>query len=117
MQIAISNVENQAAVVVGIEKITWAMGRYSAYEGLYLGRGLQHQSALEASLVKLYSCILRFLIKAKEFYEMPQSNLKRISATFLITQPYADLFAEIDMAEKLLMEDVKVVEAQRKHEF
>ncbi|KAF3934023.1 hypothetical protein ABW19_dt0201138 [Dactylella cylindrospora] len=111
LQMAISDFENQAAVLVGIEKITFKIGRYTAYEKLYLGLGLEHEGNLRERMITCYCCVLRFLIKAKTFFET--SNLDRIGASLLPTSFHSELLAALEDAEKELMLNIDVMASQR----
>ena len=69
VQVSVENVHQYSVIAEGVEHVTWALTRYKIMERLYLKRRNESTTALTNSLTELYTCILRFLIKAQRFYE------------------------------------------------
>jgi hypothetical protein len=63
--------ENQAfdLIIEGMERISSIICRYAIFEDLYLDPQLKSYLGLEKALTVLYVGVLKFLAKAKRFYE------------------------------------------------
>lgn len=62
--------QKMGTILVGLEKIAVLIDRCALYEKLYLGKslGLNSSRNLEKVLTLLYSAILTYLSRAKQFY-------------------------------------------------
>ncbi|KAF3922831.1 hypothetical protein ABW21_db0206744 [Orbilia brochopaga] len=69
LKVAISDFENTAAILIGIDKVNSIIGRFTAYEKMYMGLGLEYEETLKKGLITFYSSVLQFLIKSKRFFE------------------------------------------------
>ena len=68
-QVSVENVHQYSVIAEGVERVTLALTHYKIVERLYLERSNESTTALRIGLTELYTCILRFLIKAQRFYE------------------------------------------------
>ena len=60
----------------GLEVVTKVVAQYKIVEKLYLGRTYEGTSGLESSIVDLYTLVLKFLIRAQQFYS--KNTVERI---------------------------------------
>ena len=67
-QVSVENVHQYSVIAEGVEYITLALTRYKIVERVYLTRSNESATPLKNELTELYTCILRFLIKAQRFY-------------------------------------------------
>ncbi len=82
-----NSIEAFDAVVEGLEKATAVIARCAIVESLYLEHGhSEAQKALEKYLIKLYSAVLGFLCRAKDYYERSLMSMAPASNE----HPYAD---------------------------
>ena len=58
-----------AAVLDGMEFVTREISYYGIFEVIYLRRSFHATKQLSDALVKVYSNILKYLSKAREYYE------------------------------------------------
>lgn len=83
LQITIGDVEKFSALVEGLEKISSVLTRYSLLEDVYPAKSNSSPlcKELQSSLIRLYTAILRYLVKAKSYFS--QSTGKRVIASAL----------------------------------
>lgn len=83
LQITIGDVEKFSALVEGLEKISSVLTRYSLLEDVYPAKSNSSPlcKELHSSLIRLYTAILRYLVKAKSYFS--QSTGKRVIASAL----------------------------------
>ncbi|KAK6532746.1 hypothetical protein TWF281_006923 [Arthrobotrys megalospora] len=110
LQVIVSDFEGREAILIGIETVTRVVTRFTAYEEMYIGAGLQHEDALREGLVGLYVLILRFLIKSKEFFEA--SIIKHIGKA-IVPEVYSKELDILETAEQEAMKDIGVAAAQQ----
>ena len=67
-QVSVENVHQYSVIAEGVEYVVLALTRYKIVERLYLKRSNESTTRLRNELTELYTCILRFLIKAQRFY-------------------------------------------------
>ena len=83
-QVSIENVHQYSVIAKGVEYVTFALTRYKIVERLYLKRSNGSTAALRNGLTELYTCILRFLIKAQRFYEKSTARKPCLQIVFQV---------------------------------
>lgn len=68
-QVSIQDINQYAFVVEGVEKITNIMTQYRIVERLYLVKRYEATAQLENHITDLYALALKFLVKAKKYYQ------------------------------------------------
>ncbi|KAF3185890.1 hypothetical protein TWF788_003938 [Orbilia oligospora] len=110
LQMAISNSEARDAILIGTEQVIWMIGRYTAYEKMYLGFNLEFEESLKKSLVNFYGTIIQFLIKSKKFFDRSKVE-SVVKAVFPST--YSEELDILQKAEANAMKDVEVARSQK----
>ncbi|KAF3287343.1 hypothetical protein TWF970_007069 [Orbilia oligospora] len=110
LQMAISNSEARDAILIGTEQVIWMIGRYAAYEKMYLGFNLEFEESLKKSLVKFYGTIIQFLIKSKKFFD--RSKIESV-AKAVFPSTYSKELDILQKAEANAMKDVEVARSQK----
>ncbi|KAK6496050.1 hypothetical protein TWF481_002075 [Arthrobotrys musiformis] len=110
LQMAVSNCEARDAIFVGTEQVIRMVGRFAAYEQMYLGFKLEFEENLKKSLVGVYEAILRFLIKSRQFFEA--SKLKKIVKA-VFPPEYAKDLDILRAAEEATIKDINVAKSQK----
>jgi hypothetical protein len=69
--VTVNNVQIFGAMAEGIEVVTQLMLRYALFETVYFrdADGVKVQELIKPPLVKLYAAVLRYLAKAKLYYD------------------------------------------------
>ncbi|KAF3113828.1 hypothetical protein TWF569_007928 [Orbilia oligospora] len=110
LQMAISNSEARDAILIGTEQVIWMIGRYAAYEKMYLGFNLEFEESLKKSLVNFYGTIIQFLIKSKRFFD--RSKIESV-AKAVFPSTYSKELDSLQKAEANAMKDVEVARSQK----
>ncbi|KAF3936556.1 hypothetical protein ABW19_dt0202736 [Dactylella cylindrospora] len=112
LQIIVQDFENRAALLIGIEKVAKVIGRCTAYEGMYLQATVlsDEQRRLEEDLIRLYSRILTFLIKARAYFV--NDNNQRITESILQNDFHDKYLKEIDEVEEDVIKAANIVDNQ-----
>ncbi|KAK4692274.1 hypothetical protein P7C71_g4894, partial [Lecanoromycetidae sp. Uapishka_2] len=84
LQIAVSDIVKFGFVVEGAEAIARMISRYAIFEKVYLQRTSEAAQSLQNALVRLYTTILLYLSKAKEFFE--HNPAKRLLKAVIVSQ-------------------------------
>ena len=84
LQIAVSDMVKFDFVVEGAEVIARMISRYAIYEDIYLHRTSKAIQELKDALVRLYTTILLYLSKAKQFFE--QNSAERMLKAVFVSQ-------------------------------
>ena len=84
-QVSVQNVQQYLIIAKGVEHITWALTHYNIVERLHLKGNNESTVRLRNSLTDLYTCFLKFLIKAQGFYE--KSTALRLSLQNVLREP------------------------------
>ncbi|KAJ6258228.1 Vegetative incompatibility protein [Drechslerella dactyloides] len=113
LQSAISDFETKATILIGIEKVICTIGRFTAYEKMYIGFGFEYEETLKKRLVAFYMSILRFLTKSKRFFET--STIGR-AARAILPDKFSEYLSDLQTDEIEALKDVEVVKAQRVHD-
>lgn len=75
------------ALLVGLEAIANLMGRCAIYETLYLGNETASAVKFEEAVVELYVCILRYLVRAKQYYSKKTAGKYSTYPLFRFSRP------------------------------
>ncbi|KAF3310521.1 hypothetical protein TWF173_009408 [Orbilia oligospora] len=110
LQMAISNSEARDAILIGTEQVIWMIGRYAAYEKMYLGFNLEFEENLKKSLVNFYGTIIQFLIQSKKFFDRSKFE-SVVKAVF--PSAYSEELDILQKAEANAMKDVEVARSQK----
>lgn len=81
-QVSVENVHQYSIIAEGVEYVTLALTRYKIVERLYLKGSNESTTPLWNSLTELYTCILRFLIKAQRYYDKSTARKPYLQITF-----------------------------------
>ncbi|KAF3936301.1 hypothetical protein ABW19_dt0208055 [Dactylella cylindrospora] len=116
LQIAVQDQENCGCVLIGIERVAKIICRCRAIEQLYLiPPSSKTQEALKESLLQLYSQILKFLVKSKEFFT--QSRGDRLKSSILQTDFHDKYLCVITEAESDVLKVTSILEAETQLEY
>ncbi len=76
---AVNDVQTFGAMADGIEMITQLITRYALFETVYLkhDEDTEVRDIIKPPLVKLYAAVLRYLSKAKQYYDRSASGMLR----------------------------------------
>lgn len=83
ISIAVKDSKNFAAVLAGMEFVTREISYYGILEVFYLRRGFTATDQLSDALVNVYANVLKYLSKAKQYYEqhtLPRAMLTAFSS-------------------------------------
>jgi hypothetical protein len=102
MQIAVSNHQSMANVLVGTEYVTSSLSRCAIYELLCLSSAvtLDSSDSLRKSLVGLYRGILLFLVKAKKY--LGQNTARRVASNMAKGDEFSALSADVEKQEQIV---------------
>ena len=67
-QVSVQDINQYAVVVEGVEKVASIVTRYRIVERLYLVKQHSATTQLKEHITDLYMLVLKFLVKAEEFY-------------------------------------------------
>ena len=81
-QVSVENVNQYSIIAEGVEYVTLALTRYNIVERLYLKRSNESTALLRDHLTELYTCILPFLIKARQFYDKSTARKPYLQIVF-----------------------------------
>ena len=84
-QVSVQNVQQYLIIAEDVEHVTWALTHYNIVERLHLKGNNELTIRLRNSLTELYTCILKFLIKAQGFYE--KSTALKLSLQNVLREP------------------------------
>ncbi|KAF3915464.1 hypothetical protein ABW21_db0201142 [Orbilia brochopaga] len=113
LQVTIQDVENRANVLIGIEKVSKIISRCSAMELLYLSpqsSNSTNQDSVKESFLGLYSAVLRFLVKAKAFFN--QSLGGRVKSSILQSDFHDQYLQDIDILEAELLKWASILDTE-----
>lgn len=68
-QVAVNDSETFGAVAEGVEVVSNLIARYTIVEQLYLRRPSAANDQLTQAIIKLYTAIMKYLCKAKTYYQ------------------------------------------------
>lgn len=77
-QVSVLDINQYAVIVEGVEKVANVVARYRIIEKLYLMKQHEATTQLEEHIADLYTLVLKFLVKAKEFYRRNTASQYRI---------------------------------------
>ncbi|KAJ6264939.1 Vegetative incompatibility protein [Drechslerella dactyloides] len=113
LQVTIQDVENRGNVLIGIEKVSKIISRCSAMEQVYLHSHAPNSTSendFKEDLVSLYSGILKFLAKAKEFFT--QSIAGRIKTSILQSDFHDKYLSDVDLFESDLLKRASIMDTE-----
>lgn len=105
---AINDKQNMGAVLIGLEIVANLIGRCAIYETLYIGNRTRSSIHFGEETVKLYACILLYLIRAKQYYS--KNTGVRIAFSTFETE-LASLLDDIAAQETSLLKATDLAEA------
>jgi hypothetical protein len=85
LQIVVSDIHRHASVVEGLARIAELICRFAVVEDLYLQGTSKAAQELDRAVVKLYSSILGYLSKAKQYLEQGTTSTHTISSRLWMT--------------------------------
>ncbi|KAL9581026.1 MAG: hypothetical protein Q9212_004143 [Teloschistes hypoglaucus] len=88
LQLSVNEVQIFGAMTEGLEKISGYITRCHLYEQLFLAKPSAAQTELESALLRLYTSILLYLARARQYYA--QSTLRRLGASVVRTSDSID---------------------------
>ncbi|KAL8638503.1 MAG: hypothetical protein Q9228_004347 [Teloschistes exilis] len=88
LQLSINEVQIFGAMTEGLEKMSGYITRCRLYEQLFLAKPSAAQPELESALLRLYTTILLYLARARQYYA--QSTLRRLGASVVRTSDSID---------------------------
>jgi hypothetical protein len=80
LQIVVSDIHRHASVVEGLARIAELICRFAVVEDLYLQGTSKAAQELDRAVVKLYSSILGYLSKARQYLEQGTASTHTISS-------------------------------------
>ena len=98
LEIAVSDITKFDFVVEGAEVIARMISRYAIFEDVYLQHASNATKELQHALIRLYSAILIYLSKAKQFFD--QNSAKRMLKSTVVSQDkFQKLIRAMDVEE------------------
>ncbi|KAF3923193.1 hypothetical protein ABW20_dc0109640 [Dactylellina cionopaga] len=120
LQTAIHDVENREGILIGIESVSRIISRCAAYEIFYLPANLasntSNQDILKDGLMRLYSDILRFLLKARNHLEK-KSHGSRTIDSILQASFHDEMLGAINDAEGDILKTVSIMDTEIQQSF
>ncbi|KAH6680268.1 hypothetical protein B0J14DRAFT_648647 [Halenospora varia] len=99
---SISDNENFAAMIEGLERVTNAITRYAIFEDIYSRQRTSASDQLKTSLVSLYASILTFLANCHRYFGL--NTAKRMFKTALGQLSLTDIEDDLNKIEKRQVE-------------
>ena len=87
LQVAVSDKHAFGATLEGLETLSRLISRYAIFEELYLQQASMPRTHLEAILIDMYAEVLKYLAKARQYFETATAVRMLKSAT----QPHEDV--------------------------
>ena len=114
LQIAVSDMLKFSFVVEGAEVIARMISRYAIFEDIYLHRASKATQELQDALVRLYTTILLYLSKAKDFFE--QNSAKRMLKAIVVSQEeFQKLGESMNLEESMVDRCAGLVDAETRN--
>lgn len=66
-------------MIEGLARIAELICRHAVLEALYLQDTSKASEELERAVIKLYACVLRYLSKAKQYFEQGTASIQTLS--------------------------------------
>ncbi|KAI4250807.1 MAG: hypothetical protein LQ352_005234 [Teloschistes flavicans] len=89
LQLSVNEVQTFGAMAEGLEKISGYITRCHLYEHFFLAAPSAAQPELESTLLRLYTSILLYLARARQYYA--KSTLRRLGASIVMTSDSVDI--------------------------
>ena len=99
-------------MVEGAETIAYSIDHYAIIEELYLRSGSATSTKLQDRLTVLYAQLLRYLIKAKQYFET-NTGLRMLKASMVSKAEFEALSSAIASAQKVVDDYVALMNAER----
>lgn len=103
-------------MVEGAEMIAYSIDRYAIVEDLYFRPYATIGTRLRDRLTNLYTSILKYLIRAKRYFEK-NTGVRMLKAVVVSKADFEPLLKSIATAQKEVDEFAKLVDAERSRDL
>lgn len=103
--------EKFAFMVEGAEMIAYTIDRYAVFEGLYLRTQSAAVTRLKSSLTMLYAAVLKYLAKAKHYFEQ-STPLRIIKGSLVSKRDIKELSESIVAAQSRVNDYAAILDAE-----